>query len=347
MTLSTEKADIDIKYCVVAFIDLLGFSSHLEVSNDLRTSIGLEAINRLGALDSALELITQGLKEHAAFYPTGLFYTRVNDALIFSLDINDALRPSIGETFPLGKTVAEWEQYFDFDNIPEDEFEEEYSAKLRQWTRPVEQFVGLISKVHSFINSLESKRHFPGAKSIISSGFRRRFIVSSKEDVLSANFAFSNAYLAEQKLSGPKFYIDNNILQLLTADSVVRNVLKLSCFAYQQNVFSPFNVQDEVFGLGGHYVETEVQNLTLLRKQYFFRHVNQNPLTYLQLLDKIRSVADATDTDKRSLMAKRIIKEFLDPEIETKIREGKLVLTLRAPLTLEDDMTEFIRKVFG
>jgi hypothetical protein len=339
-----EKEDEDIKYCVVAFIDLLGFSSHLEVSNDLRTDIGRAAIKRLESLDDVLTLITQESKKYPAFYPAEFFsYTRINDALILSLDLNDALRPSVGETFPLGKTTAEWEEYFDFSNIPEERFEEEYAAKLKRYTRPVELFVGIVARIHHHINSLESQQHFPGAKSVISSGFRRRFISNNKEDVLSANFAFSNAYLAEKQLSAPRLYVDNNILQLLTADHLTRNVAKLSCFTYRYNVFSPFNEKDEVFGLGGQYVETEIQSLTLLRKQYYFRHVNQNPLTYLQLLDEINSAINYIQTIERPVLRKRVVKELSDSGIEKKVESGEFVITLKWPFSLRDDIDEFLQ----
>jgi hypothetical protein len=47
-----------VKYCVTAVIDLLGFSSHLETGgNDLRTNIGQEAIKRLQILEDALRLM--------------------------------------------------------------------------------------------------------------------------------------------------------------------------------------------------------------------------------------------------------------------------------------------------
>jgi hypothetical protein len=41
----------DVRYCATAVIDLLGFSAHLETgSNDVRTTIGRAAIDRLQVL---------------------------------------------------------------------------------------------------------------------------------------------------------------------------------------------------------------------------------------------------------------------------------------------------------
>jgi arsenate reductase len=340
--------DSDTKYCVVAFIDLLGFSSHLEVSGDLRTSIGQEAVKRLTALDEVLTLLSNELEDHPVLSPPDLFYTRINDALILSMDLSDVLRPSIGETVRQGMTAEEWEEFFDFSSIPEEKFEQEYSAKLKEYTRPVEQFVGLVARIHNRINKIERQGNFPGAKSVVSSGFRRRFISNRKEDILSANFAFSNAYLAEQKLKGARIYVDNNILQLLTTDHLSRNMLKLSCFEYIQNVFSPFNEKDEVFGLGGSYAETEIHPLTILQKAYHFRCVNPNPLTYLQLLDAFRSLLDTNfEKAEGSARYKGAIKLLGDSQLEQKLRKGEFVLFQKVPFGLDDDMFDLVARIFG
>jgi hypothetical protein len=47
----------DIKFCVTAFIDLLGFASHLEIGSDLKTDIGQFAIDRLNNLESAIKFL--------------------------------------------------------------------------------------------------------------------------------------------------------------------------------------------------------------------------------------------------------------------------------------------------
>jgi len=47
----------DVKYNVTAFMDLLGFSSHLELSGDLRTNIGQKAIERLQVLEDCIDKV--------------------------------------------------------------------------------------------------------------------------------------------------------------------------------------------------------------------------------------------------------------------------------------------------
>ena len=51
-----DKESKEVVYCVTAIIDLLGFSSHLEVgSGDIRTTIGQQAIGRLQTLADSLD----------------------------------------------------------------------------------------------------------------------------------------------------------------------------------------------------------------------------------------------------------------------------------------------------
>ena len=39
-----KNSNEEVKYCVAAFLDLQGFSHHLEFSSDIRTTIGQQAI---------------------------------------------------------------------------------------------------------------------------------------------------------------------------------------------------------------------------------------------------------------------------------------------------------------
>ena len=97
----------DIKYCATAFIDLLGFSSHLDVSsNDLRTNIGQEAIKRLDFIEDSLLKIETEIKKNKEFFPDFFYAKRINDGLIITIDLPDFLKPSIGESFKNGISAA-------------------------------------------------------------------------------------------------------------------------------------------------------------------------------------------------------------------------------------------------
>src|ERR1700692_4149361 len=106
---STEGQEIN--YCVTAVTDLLGFSSHLEIGrNDLRTNIGREALNRLETLETSLKLMNAERESSAKEYPASFYQTRINDAIILSLDLPNFLTPSVGESAKRGYSQADLEE---------------------------------------------------------------------------------------------------------------------------------------------------------------------------------------------------------------------------------------------
>src|SRR5881394_3893749 len=104
----------EVKYCVTAVMDLLGFTSHLEVGrNDLRTNIGQEAIRRLETLEESLRLLEQDKAAHPNDYPERFYSTRINDAIIFTLDLPDFFKPEIGDSIKRGVSLEDLECHFD------------------------------------------------------------------------------------------------------------------------------------------------------------------------------------------------------------------------------------------
>ena len=320
------KSDKEIKYCISGLLDLQGFSSHLEVSSDLRTVIGQQAISRLQILEEALKVLRkEQRKGKESFFFT---YKRINDAIIFSIDLDDALLPSIGYTYKYVLTIDEWKKYYDIGNDEDDEsFDRKYSSKRKIYTLPVVKFIGLISRIHLIVNTEEWKNNFPGAKTVISTGFRRSFIgFDGKEDYFSANFAFSNAYIAQEKLKGGGFYLDNNILQMLDADLHINNIAKLACLTYNNQIYSPLKDLKEPVR---EWTESDVTEISLFRKKYHFRRVNPNPLTYLQFID---------DLDNRNDMYGFIIKNIQEPNIDEKIKQGARFNILKLPYDMGREM---------
>lgn len=116
--LEASGKDPQVKYCVTAVLDLLGFSSHLEIGgNDLRTNIGKEAINRLQILEDALRLMDDERSLCTDEYPKVFYHTRINDAIILTLDLPSFFTPSVGEAIKRGISVNELEEFFDMDLI--------------------------------------------------------------------------------------------------------------------------------------------------------------------------------------------------------------------------------------
>lgn len=280
----------DIKYCVTSFTDLLGFSSHLEIGNDLRTNIGKGVINRLNILEESIKLFVEEEKKYSDFYPSKIEFKRLNDAVIFTMDLPEYLTPNVGEIIKQGISLTEIKKYFTDEELDTYEtFEKAIHIKNTEAILELTQFIGLVSRVHSFINRKEAEGFFPGAKTVIASGFRKSFITQSQEeDSLSANFSFSNAYIAESKLKGKKLFIDNNILELLGKNQYSMNLLKLSAFLPENYQFDPFDDKEvSIETESKKYKKGEQQEVALFRKNYLFREVNPSKLAFIQLFPNL------------------------------------------------------------
>jgi hypothetical protein len=97
-TFKPDYTNSSVKYCVTAIIDLVGFSNQLEVGyRDLDSDIGDSLIKRLKLIDSSLRLLEKEKAEIPNMYPIGYQLLRINDSLIFTIDLDDVFKPFIGE----------------------------------------------------------------------------------------------------------------------------------------------------------------------------------------------------------------------------------------------------------
>lgn len=280
----------DIKYCVTAIIDLLGFSSHLKLGHhDLRTNIGKQAIDRLQILEKAVAMFEAEMQHSKSEYPENLKYIRINDALILTIDLPTFLTPPIGKAMSTGPSTMELGEYFSENELESEEiFLEAYTKKVLNSTESLSSFLGLIARLHIYINSRENDNFFPGAKTVISTGYRKPFFnLSNKEDYFSANFSFTNAYLAQEKLKNSKLYVDNYILHLLAANPFVKNLIRFAHFTRSEPIFNPFEDYEDPFYLPTSYIKTEYVCVNILSRDFNFREMNPNPLVYLQILRRL------------------------------------------------------------
>jgi hypothetical protein len=332
----TQNPTPEVKYCVAAFLDLQGFSHHLEVSSDIRTTIGQEAIRRLQTLEHNVEFLRQEQERMSFVFP----YKRMNDAIIFTIDLSDALLPNVGDTYKAGLTEDEWEKLYDIkpmrlDKVPIDlgdsseTFDEKYERKRKEYTLPLLKFLGLVSRIHQRVAIEESHNNFPGSKTIITTGFRRRFLESDgSEDCFSANFAFSNSYKAAELLKGAGLFLDNHILKMMDADLRTKNIAKLACLSYNRPVYSPLKLGNKTEDV---FIESRVEKVSLFRKTYYFRNVNANPLTYLQFVD---------DLEARNDMHDFIVKNIKEENIDEKIKNGDHFNILKLPYDMGKEVYE-------
>lgn len=278
----------EMRYSVVACIDLQGFSSHLETGNyDLRTRIGGEAIERLKILDNQLTLLKKEKELAPEYYPK-LFTRRVNDSLIISIDLPDILLPSVGASVRTGFTGEEFVKYFDVSSYEnEEDFVEDYQRQIRNSIQDLILFVGLIARIHSSVSMEELKNSFPGVKTVMATGYRLSYKIDGKEDFLSANFAFSNSYIASNSLHGAKFFVDNNILHLLSVDKYCVNLLKRCQFIGSAEVFDIFSDRSEPLRPNSVFREGVLEQVELFRKDFWFRELDATKVAFLQIVPQL------------------------------------------------------------
>jgi hypothetical protein len=291
--MTEKKYGQDVKYCIVAMVDLQGFSSHLEIGGDLRTKVGDTAIDRLRTLDTAVSHYKLEYNSVPNIYPKEYVHTqRINDSVIFSMDLPDFFLPSINEYSFDGHTLGDWAvvmpEYEDQDYDSVEDMQLAYDEKLNVALIEVARFVGTIARIHRYISFKENEYSTPGCKTVICSGFRKSYKdLDENEDYLSANFAFSNVYVSEKSLHGPNFFVDSNILKILSLTPFTHNIVKLSSIIRIGLNFSPFSKVDYEERRAECY-KIEVSKpitLTLFRRNYSFYMLNEVDFSYLHIAD--------------------------------------------------------------
>jgi len=294
-----NKSD-DVIFCAAAVIDLLGFSSHLEVGgSDFRTTVGAEAIERLEYLREAQSLMESERQKRPDYYPDSLNVVRINDALILTVDLPDFLKPSIGSVLKRGTTVNELDKYFNMDEYDgengEARFLADYEEKRIETSRDLTKFVGLVARVHSFVSKKENEQIYPGPRTVVCSGFRRPLENEDELDHLSANFAFSNAYHAERHLHGSVLFVDTNILEMISSDKFSRNVLRNASFFRSREPNAYLNPNWELDSTPHSLVQREEIEVSLFRKTYRFLELDSSRVEYLQSVTHLYTVLTGKD----------------------------------------------------
>lgn len=347
----------DAKPCVTAIIDLSGFSSHLEISNyDIRTEIGISAINRIQVLEDALILLERERHLEKSLYPQKFKSLRFNDSIYFTMDLADSLIPSVGQL------VRDDISGNEMDDILNGDYSENTDKDLKKikihferLVYPLCKFVGFVSRVHSFICFKENEKHFPGVKTVIAFGLRKPFfgIFNKKEDYFSANFSISTAYLASKELRGAKFFVDNNILQMICYNSFAKNLIKYGQVIKEPSTFDPNKIYPEITSIPSEHKTSEVNHLEVFRKLISFRSMNFHPLGYLQVVPSLMPYLKGTkQTTSKAHISLRILKSIKEEyTIESK-KNSDLCTPNYAILNvikndIEENLNQFVKEIRG
>jgi hypothetical protein len=304
------KQDNNTIYSISAHIDLLGFSSHLVLSSyDLRTKIGEEAINRLRIIEEATEFLENELTDCKDFYPETFRFLRFNDSLILGIDLIPPIIPSIGKPNEGAYFSLKEIELFFGKNSDNNDLTKKKKSHFDNEAFKVSQFVGIVSRVHNFINQREFEIHMPGCRTIISSGLRYKFIRNKdkKEDYYSANFSLSNAYLVnefgtKQGFGGSKCYLENNVARICGYNRYAKSLLGFSKFIRNDTEHDPFDGStSNPLNSNFSYTISKPISIDLFNKKYQFRELNTNAASNLQLFPRLLSLIDKKFDEKNEL----------------------------------------------
>ncbi|MFC2116535.1 hypothetical protein ACFLTU_08660 [Bacteroidota bacterium] len=94
-------------------------------------------------------------------------------------------------------------------------------------------------------------------------------------------------YVSDKELSGPNFYVDNSIAQMLSYNEYTRNLVRFSHFLFSEAIFNSLDNQQDVFAIPINASVSDPIEVILFRKIFIFRRLNPSPLSYLQYIPQI------------------------------------------------------------
>ena len=134
--------------------------------------------------------------------------------------------------------------------------------------------------------------------------------------------------------------MDNNIIQLLSANVFYRNILRYGSFIVRAHAFDVFEDHEDVFSLKQDYVRSEVIPVELFRKQYWFQEMNPRCLPHLQRVGWLNEYLKG-DKPSASSPFLRLLRAVQTGPSDEELREKRCS---RIPLILaKDDIEEDIQ----
>lgn len=287
----------DVRWACSAQLDLLGFSNHLMVANcDIRTQTGAQAIERLSSLEKAIHFFEQEKSNYPDLYPRGLEYLRFNDAIFLGIDVK-YLNPPTGRTSLTGG--------YSIDQLRKrypQEGKTAFEGTTAESGGNVAKFLGLVSRMHEYINKCEAEKSFPGCRTVVASGLRKCFKNRKGiDDFFSANFSISTAFEAGKMgssvgLEGNHLYVEDDIAMAISYCDSCYAIMGFAKFFYSDSpLLDPYNykqMQEGSISLpGGSWIVPKSISLDIMKKHHTFRRLNPNVLTNLQLFKDYERLA--------------------------------------------------------
>lgn len=272
---------------------------------DIRTQTGGQAIERLSSLEQAIQLFEQEKAHHPELYPSELQYIRFNDALFLGTDVEYLAPPTGQTTLTGGYSIDQLRKLHPKEGQPA------FEGTTAQSGSDVAKFLGLVARIHKYINAREAEKSYPGCRTVVASGQRKCFTNrNGVDDFFSANFSVSTAFEAEKRgssagLEGNHLYVEDDVATAIFYCAPCYAILGFSKFVYTDpslvDLYQFRRVQKGEFYLRrGLWTVPEPITLRLMKKRLMFRRLNPTVLTNLQLFkDYQRLAAEQTKNGER------------------------------------------------
>jgi hypothetical protein len=260
----------DVRWSCSAQIDLLGFSNHLMTTNwDIRTPVGTQAIERLTILEDAIRIFDQERINHPDLYPKELHYFRFNDALFIGLDVKNLLPPT-GRTTLMGGYNIEQLRKLTLENGTLN-----IEETIWESGSEVAKLLGLVARIHNYINEEEAKKSFPGCRTIVASGLRKCFINNEgKDDFFSANFSISMAFEAGKcgssvGMKDNNLYVEDDVATAISYCGPCNAILGFSQFINRDSLFEPYQYKPKNISVlsKNMWIIPEPINIEIMKKR--------------------------------------------------------------------------------
>lgn len=346
----------DVRWSCSAQLDLLGFSNHLMLTNwDIRTPTGGQAIERLSSLEQAIRLFEEEKAHYPDLYPSGLQYIRFNDAIFLGIDV-EYLAPPDGQTTLTGGYSMD-----QLRKLQPKEGQTAFESTTARSGGDVAKFLGLVARMHQYINEREAGKSFPGCRTVVASGLRKCFSDrKGADDFFSANFSVSMAFEAGQQISsaslkGNDLYVEDDVAMAISYCEPCHAILGFSKFFRTDSpITNPYQYkpmqESTVFLSYGSWTVSEPIVLNIMKKRLTFRSLNPTVLTNLQLFKDYQQRGTRPGAEE---VEKRVSGSFSasTPSLEDvnkKARDGNWKLFMAHPfLSLTFSLDADYSKFFG
>ena len=286
-----------MRWACSAQLDLLGFSNHLMVANcDIRTQTGTQAIERLSSLEEAIRFFEQEKSSYPDLYPSGLEYRRFNDAIFLGIDVKYLVPPTGQTNLTGGYSIDQLKKRY-----PQ-EGQIVFEGTTAESGSNVAKFLGLVARMHEYINKCEVEKGFPGCRTVVASGLRKCFKDrEGLDDFFSANFSISTVSEAEKKgssvgLKDDHLYVEDDIAMAISYCDPCYAIMGFAKFIYSDSpLLDPYNynqLQEGLLSLSrSSWIIPEPISLEIMKKSHTFRRLNPRVLTNLQLFKDYQYLA--------------------------------------------------------